>query len=134
MHAFGALVSPVILCCGMMCRVTMMRVRTVCLQTLIICFLPPLPTSPPPPPPPPAMEVFPTVAVTLDGVDPALDWLTSQLAIRLARDSYFPSASSISKAASYPVSFLKSSYLRVAGLLVAGGRQDSTDMRVAGET
>ena len=81
-----------------------------------------------------AMEVFPTVALTLDGVDPALEWLTSQLAIRIARNSYFPSATSgFSKAVHYPASFLKSSYLRLAGLLVGNGGDHGVSSGV-GET
>ena len=76
----------------------------------------------------PAMEVFPTVAVTLDGVDPALEWLTSQLAVRLARDSYLPSITSVwAKAVHYPATFLKSSYLRVAGLLAGGEDHEASN-------
>ncbi|KAK7109331.1 ADP-ribosylation factor 6-like [Littorina saxatilis] len=74
------------------------------------------------------MEVFPTTALTFVGVNSALDWLTSKLAAKLARESYFPlvSSAALGKMMQYPVSIVKSSFLRVTGLF------DSDDQSEAG--
>ena len=74
-----------------------------------------------------ALGVFPTVATTLEGADPAFEWLTSQLALKLARESVFSPMSSAKKVIHYPASFLKSSYLRVAGLFGGSGESGGGD-------
>ncbi|KAK7479308.1 hypothetical protein BaRGS_00029478 [Batillaria attramentaria] len=62
------------------------------------------------------LEVFPTSALTGDGVDPALDWLLSQLTTKLARKTIFsPFTEALYDTVQYPASALKSSLRTVTG-------------------
>ncbi|XP_076439414.1 uncharacterized protein LOC143278746 [Babylonia areolata] len=82
-----------------------------------------------------ALEVFPTVAPTLEGVSLALDWLTSQLALRMARRSRFSPSALWAKATHYPASFVKSAYHRVVGLVSVskGGEEEEEEEEEEGK-
>ncbi|KAL8585888.1 hypothetical protein ACOMHN_019303 [Nucella lapillus] len=66
-----------------------------------------------------ALEVFPTVALTLEGVTPALEWLTSQLALKKGYEIYSPLTTLWSKATHFPAYAVKSAYSTVFGLFSA---------------
>lgn len=65
------------------------------------------------------IAVFPTVGTTLDGVDAALDWLTSKISVKLGKEDLDWYRSTVYSAAHYPAEFIKKSVHSIAGLFTA---------------
>ncbi|KAL8585889.1 hypothetical protein ACOMHN_019304 [Nucella lapillus] len=70
--------------------------------------------------------MFPIVALTLEGMTPAMQWLTSQLAQKMARESCSPYTALWSKATHFPASIMKSAYCRVVNhFSAADGKEEN---------